>query len=417
MGGVLEEIEQLQADAAKLVDAPLWALPDAELVDCLDTVHQLVQTMTALRAHVVRQIDSRGISTARGHRTTAGWLRDRLRLDGFAARELVAQAVALDQRPDVDHALGTGVIDGRHAAVIADALDMLPLEAGAQVIRDAEAALLGFAGEFEPGKLRRLGARILDHVAPEVAERIEQARLELAEQRARRRRGLTLGVPVEGSVRVSGFLTVEDAAVVRAALDPLCTPRSGDDRDPAQRRADALVDICQLALRTGSLPENGGEPAQLVVTVPFDQLSGQLGRGVLDTGERITPASVRQLACDAQILPSVLGGAGQPLDVGRTRRLFAGPLRRALVLRDQGCAFPECDRPARWCDAHHVVSWVDGGPTSLANGVLLCRRHHRLLHGGGWTVRMGADELPEFIPPPYVDPQRRPRRNRFHRRT
>src|ERR1700754_4539275 len=95
IGGVLDELEQLQAEAAKHVDAPLWALPDAELVDCLDTLHQLVQTMTALRAHVVRQIYSRGISTARGHRTTAGWLRGRRRLGGGAARGRGAPARAL----------------------------------------------------------------------------------------------------------------------------------------------------------------------------------------------------------------------------------------------------------------------------------------------------------------------------------
>jgi len=415
--GVWEALEQVRTDAAKQADASLWALSDAELVDCLDTAHQLAQTVAALTAHLVRQIDVRGIAAARGHRNTADWLRDRLRLDRFAARELVEQGATLDRRPELDRALAAGAIDARQVAVIADALDALPGEVGAGLIGDAEARLLQLATEFAPGKLRRLGARILEHVAPEAAEAADAAALERAEARAQRRRGLTLSVPTDGAVRVTGYLTVADAAIVNAALDPLCTPGADDDRTPAQARADALVDICQLALRTGELPQNGAEPAQLVVTVPYDQLKNELGRGLLDTGERITPATARQLACDAQILPVLLGGAGQPLDVGRTRRLFTGPIRRALVARDQGCAFPDCERPARWCEAHHVVPWLHGGATSLSNAVLLCRRHHRLIHRGAWTVRLGADELPEFIPPAHVDPDRLPRRNRYHRRT
>ncbi|HEX8627445.1 MAG TPA: HNH endonuclease, partial [Catenuloplanes sp.] len=137
----------------------------------------------------------------------------------------------------------------------------------------------------------------------------------------------------------------------------------------------------------------------------------------LDTGDLLTPTQVRRMACDAQILPAVLGGQGQVLDVGQTRRLFTGPLRRALVLRDRGCAFPGCDRPPRWCDGHHIDSWVDGGPTSLSNAVLLCRHHHRVIHHTRWTVRLGHDGLPEFIPPQFIDPHQRPRRNTYHHRT
>jgi hypothetical protein len=414
---VLEELEQLRTDAAKHVDAALWSLSDAALTDCLDAVHRLEQTVAALRSHVVRQIDARGIAAAAGYRSTAGWLRERLRLDPIAARDLVEHAAALDRRPNLDRAFGAGAIDGRQAAVIAATLDALPPGIDLAVSAAAEAMLLDLAAEFPPGQLRRLGARILDHVAPEVAEETERVALELAEKRAQRRRSLTLSVPVDGSVRVSGYLSVEDAAIVNAALDPLCAPRPADDRTAGQRRADALVDICQLAVRTGSLPDNGGEPPQVVVTVPYDVLTGELRRGVLDNGERISPAAARRLACDAQLLPVLLGGAGQPLDLGRSRRLFTGPIRRALVVRDRGCAFPHCDRPARWCDAHHLISWHHGGPTSVANGVLLCRHHHRVIHRGEWTVQLGADELPDFIPPAHLDPAQHPRRNRYHRRT
>ncbi|WP_370453079.1 HNH endonuclease signature motif containing protein [Micromonospora sp. A202] len=103
--------------------------------------------------------------------------------------------------------------------------------------------------------------------------------------------------------------------------------------------------------------------------------------------------------------------------MGRQRRLVSGPLRRALVLRDRGCAFPGCDRPPRWCDAHHIHHWADGGSTSLTNPVLLCAHHHRHVHRGEWTVRLGGDGRPEFVPPAWLDPDRLPRRNQYHRRT
>jgi hypothetical protein len=143
-----------------------------------------------------------------------------------------------------------------------------------------------------------------------------------------------------------------------------------------------------------------------------------LGTGVTDSGERLSATAVRQLACDARILPVVLGGAGQVLDAGRSRRLATGALRQALCVRDRGCAFPDCDRPPRWTVAHHVISWLRGGRTSLDNLVLLCGRHHRLIHHptAGWQIRLAADGQFDFIPPSTVDPARRPRRNIYHAR-
>jgi hypothetical protein len=287
------------------------------------------------------------------------------------------------------------------------------------VVAEAEASLISMAGQLPAHHLRKLGERILAHVAPEIAERAEEAALRQSESRARRRRFLTLSLPDDGVVRVSGVLGVEEAAIVRAALDPLCHPIPGDQRNAPQRRADALVDVCRIALRTGDLPADGGEPAQLSVTIGFDPLRARLGKGLLPDGDRVSAATARRMACDARILPFVLGGASQVLDAGRSRRLAHGPLRRALTVRDRGCAFPGCDRPARWCDAHHIVCWTDGGSTDLDNLVLLCRHHHRLIHdpAGGWQISLDAHRHPVFTPPPWADPQQRPSRNRYHLRT
>jgi hypothetical protein len=109
----------------------------------------------------------------------------------------------------------------------------------------------------------------------------------------------------------------------------------------------------------------------------------------LDHVGPVHPEIARQLACDASIMRVVMSAASEPLDVGRRTPVVPASLRRALVVRDGHCRFPGCDRPPAWSDAHHVHHWADGGPTALSNLVLLCRRHHRLVHERGWfTVEM-----------------------------
>ncbi len=420
---MLDTLRQAADDAAKTAAAPLWSLTDDELTACLDIAHRWEQTVTALKIRLVQQITTRDLPAQQGHRTTTGWLRSRLLLDPQPARDLAEQATALQSRPAVEQALLDGVVDARQASVIAAAVDAIPAEVPAadaeRITGEAETVLLDLATRFPAYQLRRLGERILTHVAPDIADRTDEAALRRQEARAHTKRFLTLSAPVDGVVRLAGSLPVEDAATVEAALRPLCRPRPGDDRSPGQRRADALTDLCRLALRTGDLPAHGGQPPQLTVTVPYDPLSRALRTATLDNGQRLSAQAARRLACDAHVLPLILGGASQVLDAGRSRRLATGPLRRALVARDRGCAFPDCDYPPRWCDAHHLRHWSTGGRTHLNNLVLLCRRHHRLMHESdtGWRVEMGTDQLPDFIPPPWTDPARRPRRNLYHPRT
>jgi HNH endonuclease/Domain of unknown function (DUF222) len=123
---------------------------------------------------------------------------------------------------------------------------------------------------------------------------------------------------------------------------------------------------------------------------------------------------VRRMCCDANIIPVVLGSAGQPLDIGRNSRLIPPHIRRAVQVRDRGCAHPGCDRPVTWTECHHIVEWSRGGPTSVDNCVLLCKVHHREIHTTEWSVRMAADGIPEFIPPPWIDQKQRPRRHPRH---
>src|SRR5215213_7764727 len=145
-----------------------------------------------------------------------------------------------------------------------------------------------------------MGAIIAAGVAAEAQDADGIEALERAEQRAHRDRYLSIRPGRDGAgYRVDGRLTTEQAAVVNAALDPLCQPQAGDERTPGQRRADALEEICRLALNTTELPEHGGDRPQVVVTTGYDMLTRQLGAGTLDTGEQLSPATVRRLSCAA----------------------------------------------------------------------------------------------------------------------
>jgi hypothetical protein len=412
---VRETLEQLRDLAGQCAGTPVWSLPDTDLVAAIHAVHDAEQMLAAVKLHLIREIDGRNLPIAQEAASTAVWLRERLHISIHTARRMVELARVLDQRPVLDAALSTAAVNVEQAQIVAKTIHDLTSESTSSDVVDlAEKTLIGQHADWEPVIFRKIAARILDHVAPDIAEDADRREAERDEKRAQQTRAFTLTNNGDGRFRVTGWLDAEAAAIVTAALDPLCKP---DERTAAQRRADALVEVCRLALRTEELPANGGDRPQIVVTIPYDVVRNQLGAGQLDTGERLSPEQVRRLACDAHLIPMVLGGDGQILDVGQARRLFTGPLRRALAVRDGGCAFPGCDRPPRWCDAHHIQAWTAGGKTALNNGVLLCGYHHRLIHRGEWEVRLGTDGMPEFIPPYYVDSERKPRRNVYHRRT
>ena len=203
-------------------------------------------------------------------------------------------------------------------------------------------------------------------------------------------------------VRVDGDLDPETGQTLLSALQAVMdtdakSRREPELRNPAQRRADALGEICRTWLDSSGRPAILGERPHVVVTLDLEALEGRAGRSELQDWGPVTPATARRLACDAKVSRVITDGASRPLDVGRSTKVVTPALRRALTVRDRGCAFPGCGRPPSWCDAHHVRHWADGGETALDNLVLLCRPHHRAIHRG-FGVRI-FDGAPVFNRP------------------
>ena len=221
-----------------------------------------------------------------------------------------------------------------------------------------------------------------------------------------------------------------------------------DRRSRPQKLLDGLVGACKVALAAGALPATGGLRPQVMVTIdyrglltrlehvtgghvtgganlPGDSPNGgtstgspfQPGAPMAHTGTMlftgpVTASTVRKIACDADIIPVLLGGEGRILDIGRASRVFPPHIRKALTARDQGCTFPGCTIPAPWCEAHHITYWSRGGATGTENGTLLCSHHHHVIHKEQWTIQLRTG-IPWFIPPPHIDPRQKPRRNYY----
>ncbi len=155
----------------------------------------------------------------------------------------------------------------------------------------------------------------------------------------------------------------------------------------ATRGTDAANNEALLADDEGLALGRKLPPAQVSVLIGLDALRGQTDEmGLTDAGVELPPEIVRRMACDAEIIPIILGGSGGPADAGRSRRTVSLRLRRLLVARDRHCRWPGCHEPPSRCDAHHIWHWIDGGPTNLDNLVLLCHRHHHHLHQHGYRM-------------------------------
>jgi len=394
----------------------------SEAVALADRIGELLACMRSAEAELgalLVEIEQRGVMELFGYRSTARLLEHLGDVPKPAAERLVKRARLLNPGRNLDSTLvpalapatGAAALSGRLSNpmidVITEVLPQVPLEH-----RDsAEANLLTFAEEAGHKQVAALGARILAHLAPDGEEPDDTEPLTPPRELFLRRKRT-------GIWELNGTFDDETGTRASALLDALAERRTGDDgpdhRTHPQRYGDAFSDAMDLALNSPDLPMQAGERAHVMVAAPLDDLRTGVGKAALgDTGE-ITAAEARVHACDAMIIPAVLGGKSEPLNLGRLRRLISAGLRRALFLRDRGCAFPGCHRPPRHCQGHHIHHWADGGPTDLPNLVLMCAHHHRLLHRSGWEVRIAPDGLPEFLPPAFIDRRRKPRRNNLH---
>ncbi len=215
---------------------------------------------------------------------------------------------------------------------------------------------------------------------------------------------MTLVQTDDGRVSATLDLDLLTGEELFAALDPLCRPiplpdGSPDPRPNGRRRADAFGQIMRDYLSGQQRPTSGGVLPHVTLIRPTPTTLMSVGVDTLGFGGPISATTADLICCGSTLTSVIVDGSGAPLDVGRAERLFTPAIRKALAVRDRGCAHPGCGRPVSWCDAHHIRPWADGGVTSLDNGVLLCRRHHTLMHHGGWQVYLGPDRHPWFIPP------------------
>ncbi len=193
---------------------------------------------------------------------------------------------------------------------------------------------------------------------------------------------------LDGTARLDANLDADGHLIVGTALRLAETrDAEGEERTPARRRHDALVDVCRHFLDHQHVKLGGRHRPHVNVVVDAADLHED-GPGRTLHGTPLAPSTIRAIACDANVHRVLMGADSSILDFGRSTRTIPAALYTSLVLRDLGCRFPGCDRPGDWCDGHHIRHWEDGGSTDLSNLVLLCRRHHRVIHMKGWHLKL-----------------------------
>ncbi|MDA3648510.1 HNH endonuclease [Saccharopolyspora indica] len=426
-------------------DAPTpggsWApavdsLTDEELTARIGQVEQQIRQARMEQLRLIAEADRRRLHAVQGARSTQVWLKSLLNIDGQDATTRVRIATATSPNtsegsedtaagvagpevalPATRQALGEGVISLEHARVISRCLARLP-EHTRHRAAEVERLLVENACRQCPRDLAKLADRVRYMLDADGAVQDEKAQFESRE--------LHYATARDGMLVIKARLDRETGAKFVTALRPLAAPRPESDgvKDPrtvGQRNADGLSTLLDLVLDTDGMPRTGGQKPHLTVTIDYTDLKNQLpatsngseiavgGAGMLEgTDQYLSPQTIRRIACDCDVLPMVMGGDSLPLDVGASQRTAPTHIRAALLARDGVCAFPECDHPAGTPQAHHIVHWVDGGPTSVENMVMLCAHHHRTIHNHHWDIELQRGR-PVFTPPANVDPTRTPR--------
>ena len=379
--------EQMRAAADRVTDASVWSMDAAETAATLVELTRLAAQVTELTARVAAHADDLHVGAEKGASSAAVWLAHETQTTRAAAHGAVKLGHDLEDHPATRDALAAGGLQVEQARVIVHWIDDLPDTLDRDLVQKAETHLLAQAHHHDAKDLNRLGKRLFEVIAPDQADAREAALLAKEEAAAAKACRLTGYDDGRGKAHFRGTMPSYHWAALRKMLTAITAPRhqaavhgTGAER-PATPEAFGQA-LCELIERypTKKLPRTGGISATVVVLMDVDVLMGKLEKAcVLDTGGTISPGMARRLACEAGIIPVVLGGDSQPLDVGRKSRYFTQAQRTAMLVRDRGCRAEGCDRTTG-LHGHHKEQWSLGGNTDLKDSVSLCHWHHNRAH-------------------------------------
>jgi hypothetical protein len=377
--------------ADSVAEASVWSMDPLEAGATLVELTRLEAQVTELKARVAAHAETVDVGRDVGASSAAAWLGHQTKTTRAEAQRVVRLGRDLDTHRLTRDALATGQLCAEQARVIIRWVDQLPDTLDPKLLDRAERHLLDQAAHHDAKALNALGKHLFEVIAPDQAD-AHEAEL-LAREEAAAAKACRLSLRDDGHGQTHGRFTLPTyhAAALRKMLTAIAAPKhqaattsaSGTAGGARPTTAEGLGRaFCELIERypAKKLPKIGGTDATVVVLIDLDALLGRLEKAaVLDTGEKISPGLARRLACQAGIIPAVLGGDSQPLDLGRKRRLYTDYQRIAMMVRDRGCAAEGCERTTG-LHAHHKTRWVDGGLTDLADGVMLCHWHHVKAH-------------------------------------
>lgn len=421
---LLDALTLLEQASATMVDGcGAWAgLEPLTIRDACTRLRKIRARLDGQVMRASRVLESAGTASATGATSTGAMLASDFGGNRREADALVRTGESLSKAgaAQTERSLLDGSVTPEQAQIISRGLLNLPKDTSPAERERCEEALVDQAKRLSLADLRRAADRATEPIHPPAeTDAAENLTVERRERRAWKTTELVMVDQGDGTTTGRFRIPEVQATMLRTLLDAQAAPRrthlSGTSPDQAtglhpdeqerltysQRLGRALCTLIEH-VPTDGFATSGGTPASVTITMHLDTLIGGIDQkvAVLGTGTTLSAGQARRMACQHGLIPQVLGGASLPLDRGRAARLFSTTQRQALAGRDLGCAFPGCDRPPAWCEAHHITPYSRGGSSDLRDGVLLCARHHHLVHDDHWQIRLDPSTgHPQFRPP------------------
>ena len=314
--------------------------------------------------------------------------------DPRAAQRELKDAETTARASLAEQAAADGQISHKHATVIGRALQDLPAETTPGQREFAEKSLIRDAQRYSPTDLATRARRITDqHKPDEQVDADEDRLLRRREAMARAKTSLQLWDNHDGTWSFRGTVPELHGRTLKTATDAYTAPRrshldpAADPFEPLDKRQGKAFCSIIEHIPTNQLPDAGGSPIRIVVTISEEKLRSKVAAATLATGERLSAGELRRLAANHGLIPAVLGSDSVPIDLGRAQRLFSKEQRDLLAVMDGGCTAPGCDRPPSWCEVQHTNRWKAFGNTDLKDGTLHCPADHHRADIEGWKYK------------------------------